>query len=163
MSEQTDTQNTVITQQPDYSDTTRYKTLANGAIMSLETKRIVANPGGGKSAITSANASEYQRLRFAKYQQAVQDAIVDGTKVKPGDVFAGIRTLARAQVAIANDKRQGRASTEAYKTLVAHAGLIADKHDTDTTGIDVHIDAAAICELLQLVAERKRQLDSEHD
>jgi len=48
--------------------------LPNGAIYDLEKGRIVANPGGGSHAITSANAHEYLAMRQAKRQALAKEA-----------------------------------------------------------------------------------------
>ncbi len=158
---ETEAQPTTITQQPDYSDTRRYKRLANGAIYDMVSKRICANPGGGTHAITSQSAYDLHNARYQRAQEAVQQAIIKGTKVAPGDVFGGLQTLAEAQVKIAMDKRQGRASTEAYKTLVAHAGLVADKRDSGD-GIDVHIERDTAMQLLAMIAAERERRDNEN-
>jgi hypothetical protein len=58
----------------------RLKTLKNGAVYSLDEKRIVANPGGGTAAITQANASAMARARWEKYRRAAVREIVDEAK-----------------------------------------------------------------------------------
>jgi hypothetical protein len=52
----------------------RTRVLKNGAIYDMDTKRIVANPGGGASAITKQNASEMQAQRQAKKRETIAAA-----------------------------------------------------------------------------------------
>jgi hypothetical protein len=47
------------------------RVLSNGAVYDLDAKRIVANPGGGKYAITSETASEYHAMRQERKREAV--------------------------------------------------------------------------------------------
>jgi hypothetical protein len=58
----------------------RTKTLKNGAVYNLDDKRIVANPGGGSTAITQANASALAKKRWENYRRAAVKAIIDEAK-----------------------------------------------------------------------------------
>lgn len=63
---------------PDYSDETRYKRLANGAIYDREVGRIVSNPGGGTTAITQARSSELRSLWKASQARSRLRGLVRG-------------------------------------------------------------------------------------
>ena len=57
---------------PKPESTSHLRTLSNGAVYDMRQKRIVANPGGGKYAITSENASEFH----ARNQELKRSALV---------------------------------------------------------------------------------------
>lgn len=57
----------------------RTKILKNGAVYDLDKGRIVANPGGGKSAITPERSKELRELRAAKAARLLREAIVTET------------------------------------------------------------------------------------
>src|SRR3990167_8438233 len=50
------------------------KILANGAVYDLDKGRIVANPGGGTTAITQANASALATLRWQQAREQAAEA-----------------------------------------------------------------------------------------
>jgi hypothetical protein len=52
------------------------RTLANGAVYDMTTKRIVSNPGGGTKAISQANASAMAKKRWQKYRQSAAKGIL---------------------------------------------------------------------------------------
>ena len=69
---------------PEYSDETRYKLLANGAVYDRQVGRIVANPGGGTKAITQARSSELRSLWRAQKARSRLRGLVRGIKDADG-------------------------------------------------------------------------------
>jgi hypothetical protein len=81
-------QNTEALPAPKPESTKHLRTLANGAVYDMNIKRIVANPGGGTTAITPANATVLQArgvelkrdaLKRAANRVADQGGSVDGS------------------------------------------------------------------------------------
>ena len=70
---------------PEYSDPERYRVLSNGAIFDNEIKRIVAMPGGGKTAITKATSGELRSLWKAQKARAKLRGMVRGVKDANGE------------------------------------------------------------------------------
>ena len=103
------------------ADGERYRELKNGAVYDMESKRIVANPGGGTTAITQANASEIGNIYREQRAAAAREEIAD--RKGKGDLIVGIRALTGNQIDLASDIERGRASTEAYKTVMMAAGM----------------------------------------
>ena len=69
----------VLTQlPPEYDDPTKYRLNAAGSVVSVETGRIVANPGGGKYAIAPASSRELRSLWKAQKARAKLRGMVRG-------------------------------------------------------------------------------------
>lgn len=105
----------------------RYKTLSNGAIYDMQTKRISANPGGGKYAITSENASEYHAKRQEKKRRAIEAGAMAAVNDKMPDAFTGddgdwIEAVAQ-QVAYKALDRLDPKQVDAARFLLTEAGL----------------------------------------
>ena len=93
------------------------KILANGAVYDLDKGRIVANPGGGTSAITQANASALATLRWqqAREQAAEAGQIGLARNSTDGKWTSALANIAEKQAELAMDPDAGRASTEAAR------------------------------------------------
>ena len=140
-------------------DGERYRELKNGAIYDLSIGRIVANPGGGTTAITQANSSEMREVWRAQRIARAQEAITDHGK---GDLGAGVKELTVAQVNLAADPDRGRASTEAYKTVLTAAGMWdrpgqSANNLANSTQITLPNDIAH--RILDIIAERTTLVD----
>lgn len=76
----------VLTQlPPEYDDPTKYRLNAAGSVVSIETGRIVANPGGGRYAIAPATSRELRALWKAQKARAKLRGMVRGVKDANGD------------------------------------------------------------------------------
>ena len=101
------------------------KVLRNGAVYDMDKKRIVANPGGGTTAITQATASAMATLRHQKLQeQAEQAAMEAASDHDPGltQVPAGwIRPIVKARYKAAIDPKNSR-GVESAKFILSVTG-----------------------------------------
>jgi hypothetical protein len=106
-------------------------TLKNGALVDPVTRRIVANPGGGKSAITPAVSSDMLKLRAEKYRQAAAAGLgrVPGG---PGSPVAAWGWLIEKQAALAADIEKGRSSTEAARFVGTAIGVLGGPKEAET-------------------------------
>ena len=120
----------------------RYKTLANGAIYDMEKKRITANPGGGKYAITSETASDFHAKRQEKKRRAIEAGAQAAVMDKMPDAFTGddgdwIEAVAQQVAYKALDKLDPK-QVDAARFLFTEAGLSEAKqaqtqaHDSAT-------------------------------
>lgn len=105
----------------------RYRTLANGAIYDMEKKRITANPGGGKYAITSENASEFHAKRQEKKRAAIEAGAAAAVETLMPGVFTGedgdwIEAVAQQVAYKALDKLDPK-QVDAARFLLTEAGL----------------------------------------
>ena len=87
------------------------KVLANGAVYDMDAKRIVANPGGGKSAITQANASALATARWDAYRERAELGAAKGARRNSS--LDAWEWIVERQTALAGDIDKGRSSTEA--------------------------------------------------
>ena len=120
------------TDKPDIQpDGERYRQLKNGAIYDMDAKRIAANPGGGTSAITQANASEYHQLYARKRLEAelaagrgLASVAVSGKSELDAwsDIAANMGGLA-----LQPDPKYGRVSVEAARVVGQMTGFIAER------------------------------------
>lgn len=77
----------VLTQlPPEYNDPTKYRLNAAGSVVSVETGRIVANPGGGKYAIAPATSRELRSLWREKKLRDKLRGMVRGAGVEPSEI-----------------------------------------------------------------------------
>src|SRR5688572_17213268 len=68
------------------------KTLANGAIYDMDKKRIVSNPNGGTTAITSSNARAMQARKYELAQEKIRER-----------VLAEVRSISDVPLGVAED------------------------------------------------------------
>lgn len=101
------------------------RVLANGAVYDMNVKRIVANPGGGSTAITQAQSSAYHDLRRAKRIEIAQRGIELGTGATRWDI--GAVDIIAAQSRLALDITKGRGSTEAARLVLGAAELLPER------------------------------------
>ena len=74
----------MLTELPPEYDPAEYRLSANGSIVSRETGRIVANPGGGKHAISPASSREIRSLWRAQKARSRLRGLVRGIKDADG-------------------------------------------------------------------------------
>lgn len=75
-----------ITHEEAKANKQRYKILSNGAVYDYEAGRIVANPGGGTTAITQAKSSELRALWTEKKQRAKLRGLMRANGLDPDEV-----------------------------------------------------------------------------
>ena len=97
----------------------------NGALRDPDTGRIVANPGGGASAITPANASALATSRWDKVYSAARHGMVTASG-SPSSLRA-LSNMVEAQYKLAIDIEKGRASTEAARYVAQQAGYMPNE------------------------------------
>ena len=103
----------------------RTKVLKNGAVYDLDKGRIVANPGGGTTAITQANATELINSRWERYRNsAVEGLAAAGAVNNRVDAWAWI---VEKQAGLAADVEKGRSSTEAARFVGSAVGAMPDR------------------------------------
>ena len=142
------------------------RVLKNGAVYDMGAKRIVANPGGGSAAITQADASALNKLRWDKYREAAADAVTRATSATTP--FAGWGVIVERQTELAQDTEKGRSSTEAARFVGAAVGILgaearAERVEGATGGAGpVPLDTLrALLDDLRGVQELKRRLESQ--
>jgi len=125
----------------------RTKVLKNGAIYDMDKGRIVANPGGGKYAITSETASEFH----AKRQERKREAIIRGANAvaAEGGKYDGtdldfIEAIAEVQTIKALNPDDPK-STDAARFILQESGLAEAKQVQATP-------AEAVTDILREVA-----------
>ena len=113
----------------------RTKVLKNGAVYDLDKGRIVANPGGGTHAITSANAGAMLQKRIEKKRNAIARAanavLAEGSKWE-GKGFDFVEAIAEAQMVKATNPDDPKA-TDAARFLITEAGLSDKQADIQVT------------------------------
>jgi hypothetical protein len=110
-------------------------TLKNGALVDPVTRRIVANPGGGKSAITPANTSEFARLRAEKYRREAAAGMVRAVSASgspAGTPAAAWGWIVEQQTALAGAIDKGRSSTEAARFVGSAIGILGGPKEAET-------------------------------
>src|SRR3990167_3942877 len=111
--------------------TGEYVIAKNGAIRDPVSGRIVANPGGGTTAITPANASEYHQL-YAQKRLEAELAAGRGlarVAVSGPSEFDAWSDIAEnmAGLALNSDPRDGRVRVEATRVVGEMTGFIAER------------------------------------
>jgi hypothetical protein len=141
-------------------------TLKNGAVYDRSKGRIVANPGGGTTAITQADASVMNKLRWEQYRQAAADAVQRATGGPTPS--AGWGVIVERQTELAQDTEKGRSSTEAARFVGAAVGILgaearAERVEGAPGGAGpVPLDTLrALLDDLRVVQELKRRLESQ--
>ena len=111
--------------------TGEYVIAKNGAIRDPVSGRIVANPGGGTTAITPANASEYHQLYAQKRLEAELAAGRGLARVAvsgPSEFDAWADIAANmGGLALQSDPKYGRVSVEAARVVGQMTGFIAER------------------------------------
>ncbi len=129
-------------------------TLKNGAIYDRGIGRIVANPGGGTSAITQAQSSAMARTRWDKAAAATRAAIKDVSKSKTSlaawsGLVAGLYTSAM------DDEKPLRDRTIAAKFIGQAADLLPDRQNSQENSagltISAHFSPESALQLVQLL------------
>ena len=128
----------------------RTKVLSNGAIYDLEAKRIVANPGGGKNAITKETASEYHAKRQEKKRARIEAGALAAVQDKLPDAFTGddgdwIEAVAQQVAYKALDKLDPK-QVDAARFLFTEAGIAEQRQPVQGTA------AEAVTDILREVA-----------
>ena len=137
----------------------RTKTLKNGAIYDLDTKRIIGGPPGGGTitgtAITQSNANEYHELSREKRLDAVYRGLAAGTR--RANAHAAVEAIAAKQAELAMSIDRGRASTEAARFVFQAGELIQDRRLDADGGVTVtaHASLGAL-EALRAILEQAR-------
>ena len=138
----------------------------NGAVYDRSKGRIVANPGGGTTAITQANTSEMARLRAEKYREAAAEGLARA-KGSGGAPMAGWSHIVEKQSELAVDTEKGRSSTEAARFVGAAVGILgaearAERVEGAPGGAGpVPLDTLrALLDDLRVVQELKSRLES---
>ena len=91
------------------------KVLSNGAVYDMDAKRIVANPGGGTSAITQANASAMATACWDAYRERAEIGAARGARRDSS--LEAWEWIVERQTELAGDIDKGRSSTEAANFL----------------------------------------------
>lgn len=134
----------------------RTKVLANGAVYSYETNRIVQAPPKDRQPITQVNASAYHELRNEKRIRAAQRAIMLETNAK--SVVHGLIIMDRAMVRMALDtETYKRGSVEAYRAVTSAAGYgTADNGNGATiTNNILAVDSTVLAALIREITGRE--------
>ena len=138
------------------------KVLKNGAIYSLDTKRIVANPNGGTAAISQANASAMSNLRWQKVAEAQSHAIESIREVSATPTgLAAWGKLVGFRYERALDRKNTRGTEDARFVGHATGYLPLQRAEQDgASGASVRIDIGqdALAALLDAVTGRREQL-----
>jgi hypothetical protein len=114
---------------PISTDTTapRTKVLKNGAVYDMNKGRIVANPGGGTHAITSANARDMQKLAVERKREVVAHAanraVQDRSLLAEYGDYAHVAERAMTLQMIATTPEAGKAAVMAHQALIADTGM----------------------------------------
>jgi hypothetical protein len=145
---------------------TRTKVLSNGAVYDLDKKRIVANPGGGTTAITSEKASEFharrqelKRQRIIAGAAKVLERVGDWEKPDDLDVVEAIGEAVMEKALDVDSKGQ----IAAAQFILTEAGLsAAQARREDAGGGENSISGSpeALMRLVELLeAERSAAVD----
>jgi len=135
------------------------KVLKNGAIYSMDTKRIIGGPPGGGTitgtAITQSNANEYHEMSREKRLDAVYRGLAAGTR--RANAHAAVEAIAAKQAELAMSIDRGRASTEAARFVFQAGELIQDRRLDADGGVTVtaHASLGAL-EALRAILEQAR-------
>jgi hypothetical protein len=145
---------------------TRTKVLSNGAVYDLDKKRIVANPGGGTTAITSEKASEFharrqelKRQRIMAGAAKVLERVGDWETPNDMDVVEAIGEAVMENALDVDSKKQ----IEAAKFILTEAGLSAAdarRGNEQDSGNSISGSPEALMRLVALLeAERSAAVD----
>lgn len=138
----------------------RLKTLKNGAIYDLDKGRIVANPGGGKSAITPARSRELREIRAAKAERLMRERITAATaKVSDLPISGAPQAVAEAagilwDEIVLNEDAYHRDRLEAFLKLTERAGMTSERKRSDAE----NPSREAVGELVGVVRELRQAI-----
>jgi hypothetical protein len=145
----------------------RTKVLANGAVYDLDKKRIVANPGGGTTAITSETASQLHARRQELKQQRLMAGAAKvlertGDWDMPGDLDV-VEAIGEAAMEKALDI-DSKGQIDAAKFILTEAGLSAAnsrrENTPDGSGSGITGSPEALMQLVAMIeAERRHAID----
>ena len=139
------------------------RVLSNGAGFDLKRKRIAYGPGTfapDTGAITKENSLEFHHKRYEKSRLITEQALASAQNVS--DVWGGWYTIMMAQIALAQDTKQGRASTEAAKFVGRAADLLpnqARNTPTNQTNVQINVDRTALLDVLSQVSGQIIDID----
>lgn len=134
------------------------KVLSNGAVYDMETHRIVANPGGGSTAITQASASALAQRRKEKAAAKLRKQITaetqsisaapltgsaDAVAVAGGMIWAGV---------VLNTEAYPRDRLDAWERISKHAEVLSGNSAEQQPQVIRH-EYSATPELLQLLRD----------
>jgi len=133
------------------------RTLKNGAIYSMDTKRIIVGPPGG-GGITQSNANEYHELSRKARLEAVYRGLATGTG--RSNAHDAVEAIVARQAELAMDIERGRASTEAARFSFQAGELIQDRRTDASAGLSVtaHVSGDALAGLFSLLAGKRADL-----
>ena len=129
------------------------KVLANGAVYDLDKGRIVANPGGGKSAITRENASAYLRKRQEKTAHMIRQGLIkaSGSASAYEAIALGAEHLYRGVLDPTEDLEKRR---KAWLSVGKQAELLSEGVQTsDKTGSSVTLAGGDVSKLLDVISQ----------
>jgi hypothetical protein len=140
----------------------RLKTLKNGAVYDLDKGRIVANPGGGKSAITPERSRELREMRAAKTAALIRKRITEATaKVSTlpinstAEAVADVAGILWAEIVL-NQNEYARDRLAAFKELSERAEMTSkDKREEPQKTMSDAL-AAAVPALVALLREAQQ-------
>ena len=139
----------------------RYKILDSGAIYGLKEGHIVANPGGGKTAITHATSGELRTLWTEKKTLAKLRGIARGARVKVSDIDADLLGSATSAVEIltAHMARTFLQSSNLRGMGETYTKLLDESNkDSDVPGTGNNVALVeAIRDILAFVAEKNER------
>ncbi len=131
-------------------------TLKNGAVYDREIGRIVANPGGGTTAITQANTTAMHEKRRAAAANAILRGIEDGTRSV--NWRSGVQAMAGALAGLA--LKGNEHSPKAFNALLRAADLLPEQRNNGSGGsgltISAHFSPESALELIQLLENMRR-------
>ena len=145
-------------------DTSGLRVLKNGALADPETGRIVANPGGGKSAITPANTSEFAKLRAERYRQAAVAGMRRAASASgAGTSGAAWGYIVEKQSELATMIDKGRSSTEAARFVGSAIGVLGGPKQAEQgqNGVNQVLPGDTLRRLLDDLRLFRRQMDGE--
>jgi hypothetical protein len=149
----------------DDTETRGTRVLANGAVYDLDKHRIVSNPGGGRSAITSETASQMQAIARERKRQAMATAanaavLRDDWRVSYGDLAyaAAIADTAMIKATTPDDPK----AIDAARFLLQETAL-SEPRTQEQAQAQVPAAIHALAELLRAVTDAIAERDMRDD
>lgn len=151
----------------------RTKVLKNGAVYDLDTKRIVANPGGGTAALTQANASALARKRWENYRRSVVKRIVDEARsvdltVSTGADAFGLVAAKQYSALMDSDKPKLDDLERLYRMMTGAMAANAQREDAPAPVGAISAAPETLLHLAELIerersaaVDRARAIDAE--
>ena len=141
------------------------RTLANGAIYDMDRHRIVANPGGGRGAITKQNAAQMAEIRRQRKQEAIakaaNDAVLrDDWRVGYGE-YAYVAAIADTAMVKATTPDDPKA-IDAARFLLQETGLAEPRAAQPAVSQVADASARVILELVdRIIAYGEQAYDTD--